>query len=480
MIHSERAIRLNDRPVNRAGRYVLYWMQQSQRTIDNHALEYAIDQAAAINLPLAVWFGLTPSFPEANARHYHFMIQGLKDVASGLSGRGIPFIVEIADPGEGAAAAGREAALVVTDAGYLRIQRQWRSRAAETLQCPLIQVESDVVVPVETVSSKEEYAAATIRKKIRRLLPSFVVPLHRRCYSGQVKGGGRDLPTSGRVIDVTSLDDGSILRLAGNIGIDTSIKPVDWISGGQDEAGRRFKRFLNEKLSAYDALRNDPSRDAQSDLSPFLHFGHLSPLTIVLGILAREAQSGRRPVSSAAPGEFRLEALSAGAQAFIEELVIRRELSANYCRFNPQYDSLKALPAWAYNTLKAHQSDKRPYIYSIEELEEGRTHDRYWNAACREMVERGKMHGYMRMYWGKKIIEWTKDIETAHAYMVYLDNKYFLDGRDMNGYAGIAWCFGKHDRPWKEREIFGKVRYMNSRGLERKFDIKAYAAKFGM
>jgi len=229
----------------------------------------------------------------------------------------------------------------------------------------------------------------------------------------------------------------------------------------------------------YDSLRNDPSREAQSDLSPFLHFGQISPLTICLRLLDHDAKSGRHPFSAAAAGVFRPEALSPGVQAYIEELVIRRELSANFCRYNPFYDSLKALPSWALETLAVHEKDDRKYTYTVKDLEEAKTHDPYWNAAAKQMYRFGKMHGYMRMYWGKKIIEWSKDTETAFSTMLYLNNKYFLDGRDINSFAGVAWCFGKHDRPWKEREIFGKIRYMNARGLERKFDIDKYVALFG-
>lgn len=477
MIHPERIQRLNDRTPNQKGRYALYWMQHSQRTIDNHALEYAAEQAAAVKRPLVVWFGLTPNYPDANARHFFFLFQGLRDVAADLSKRGIPFRVEIADPGEGILKAGAEAVLVVTDRGYLNHQREWRRAAAEALNCPLIQVESDVIVPVNTASDKEEYAAATIRKKIRNHLPAFLKPLRSNHRWKSVSDEGVAVPQAGKRIDAASLTDEAIERIIAENGIDTSVPPVSWITGGQIEAGSFLKSFLGGTIATYDSLRNDPSKAIQSNLSPYFHFGHLSPLTAVLKLLAHEAKEGRYPISAAAPGEFRVEALSPGAQAFIEELVVRRELSANFCHFNTRYDTLEALPTWAQETLSSHQKDRRPYLYSLKELEEGRTRDPYWNAASREMVRRGKMHGYMRMYWGKKIIEWTPDAATAHSTMVYLNNRYFLDGRDMNGYTGIAWCFGKHDRPWKEREIFGKVRYMNARGLERKFDIKKYTAQ---
>ncbi|MBN1685693.1 MAG: deoxyribodipyrimidine photo-lyase, partial [Spirochaetales bacterium] len=355
MIHPERITKLNERSLNEKGAYVLYWMQQSQRTVDNHALEYAAARAAELRLPLAVWFGFTTAFPDANLRHYHFMFQGLKDVAVALAERGIPFFVETADPGQGAAAAGSRAALVITDAGYLRVLREWRAAAAASLSCPLLQVESDVVVPVEAVSPKEEYAAATIRKKIHRRILEFLVPVERAPTSrprAVTRSAARatqtgemappQVPSAGRRIDMTGLDDEGIATFLKAKGVDLSVKPAGWIRGGELEAGERLDGFLSEKLAVYDSLRNDPSKDIQSHLSPYLHFGQLSPLTVVLKLLDHEGKEGRRPFSAALPGQFRTEALSPGAAAFIEELVIRRELSANFCRYNPGYDSLEA------------------------------------------------------------------------------------------------------------------------------------------
>jgi deoxyribodipyrimidine photo-lyase len=200
-------------------------------------------------------------------------------------------------------------------------------------------------------------------------------------------------------------------------------------------------------------LRNDPTLDYLSHLSPYLHFGQISPLYIALKVIDTDSR---------------------GKEAFLEELIVRRELSMNFVFYNEKYDSFEAVPEWAKKTLKAHQKNKRQYTYSLEELETAQTHDAYWNAAQREMVGRGKMHGYMRMYWGKKIIEWSKTPEKAFQIALYLNNKYELDGRDPNGFTGVAWCFGKHDRPWGERPIFGNVRYMNDKGLKRKFDADRY------
>jgi deoxyribodipyrimidine photo-lyase len=398
MIHEARIEALNDRRI-RKGRYVLYWMQASQRVEYNHALEYAIERANELGLPLLVFFGITDDFPEANERRYHFMLEGLKEVKTALRSRGIGMLVLHRRPERGAVDLAGEAALVVADRGYLRIQRKWRERAARNAGCPFIQVESDTVVPVETVSDKEEYAAATIRPKIGSRLEEFLVPLRARRVKRQ------------------SLD------------------------------------LAKGSLDGYDQLRNDPTRDCLSGMSPYLHFGQISPLYIALKIKA---------------------AGSAGTAAYLEELLVRRELSMNFVYYNANYDSFMGLPEWARKTLAKHRGDKRAYVYTLRQLESAATHDPYWNAAQNEMRLTGKMHGYMRMYWGKKIIEWTRTPEHAFKIALYLNNKYEVDGRDPNGFAGVAWCFGKHDRPWAERPVFGLVRYMNDKGLRRKFDADGY------
>jgi len=444
-IQAERIQKLNDRPM-RTGKYAVYWMQASQRTIYNHTLEYAILTANKLKQPLIVYFGLTADFPEANERHYRFMLEGLQDVKKALDERGIFFCLRRESPEKGIIALSRTASAVITDHGYLRIQKNWRSDAATNIDCPLIQVESDCVVPVETASPKEEYAAATIRPKIHRLLPVFLKPLDE--FDIKVKSLDFDLDT---------LDMGNIDRVISDLGADRSVKPVEDLTGGMSRAADRLEDFIGNKLEDYPEARNDPNKEALSCLSPFLHFGQISPLYIALRAL---------------------ESRSRGADAFLEELVIRRELSLNFVHYNPLYDSFAGLPGWAKKTLKTHETDMRPYVYTRDELETAATHDKYWNAAQIEMKTTGKMHGYMRMYWGKKILEWTEKPEEAFAAALYLNNKYELDGRDPNGFTGVAWCFGKHDRPWAERAVFGNIRYMNDKGLRRKFDADVYAKRF--
>jgi deoxyribodipyrimidine photo-lyase len=245
-------------------------------------------------------------------------------------------------------------------------------------------------------------------------------------------------------------------KLLARLDIDRSVPPVSAFRGGYSQARKLLREFIDHKLDHYDERTNDPSLDFTSHLSPYLHFGQISPLEVALAV-------------AEAPGP--------NEEAFLEQLIVRRELSMNFVHYNPAYDTYDCLPDWAKATLAEHEKDPRPYIYSEDELEQAQTHDPYWNAAQLEMVRAGKMHNYMRMYWGKKILEWSPTPREAFETALRLNNRYELDGRDPNGFTGVAWCFGKHDRPWQERPVFGRVRYMNAAGLERKFKMDAYVAK---
>lgn len=444
IIQTERIVALNDNPV-RSGGYVLYWMQASQRSEYNHALEYAILKANELRKPLIVFFGITDSFPEANQRHYRFMLEGLREVEASLRKRGIGMLIWHKSPELGVVELAEDAALVISDTGYLRIQREWRSYVAEHIEAPVVQVESDVIVPVQTASPKEEYSAATFRPKLNRVLRRFLVPLK------ESRPRIDSLNTGYESFDIADVE-----KSLSKLSIDRSVGMVGELRGGTREAKRQLDTFLRYKMRHYSKLRNDPTKDVLSKMSPYLHFGQISPLYIALRIL------GSRGL---------------GKAAFLEELIVRRELSMNFVSYNRNYDSLGGLPTWAKGTLAKHGRDNREHVYSLEELERGATHDSYWNSAQLEMVLTGKMHGYMRMYWGKKILEWSESVDDAYKTALILNNKYELDGRDPNGFTGVAWCFGKHDHPWSERPVFGKVRYMNANGLKRKFDADRYVER---
>ena len=422
--------------------YVLYWMQSSHRTLENPALAYAIERANASHLPLVVYFGLTDGYPESSLRHITFMLQGLSLVSRDLEALGIRFLLRAEDPAEGVLALAKNAALLVADRGYLRTEQEWYRRVAARVPCPFVQVEANVVVPVRAASEKEEYSAATIRKKImgklgRFLLPGTLPAVERSSLSV-------DLPLPAGISPGTIPD---------GLAPDRSVPPSREFLGGSTEAGQRFERFIARALDRFSHDRNDPGKGIASGMSPYLHFGQVSPVSLAL-----RAQEHGGP----------------GCEAFLEELIVRRELAINFVTYNERYDTIGCLPAWAKATLELHAKDPREYRYSLNELEQAKTHDRYWNRAQEEMVQTGKMQGYLRMYWGKKILEWTQAPKEAYRTALYLNNKYEIDGRDPNGYAGVAWCFGKHDRPWKERPVFGMVRYMNAAGLERKFAMDKY------
>jgi deoxyribodipyrimidine photo-lyase len=437
---------LNNKPAQRSGEFILYWCQSSHRVQENWTFAYAVETANQLDLPLVVYFGLTPQFPEGNLRHYWFMLEGLKETADGLEKLGVKFLVKITDPARSAVKLSKQATLVVVDKGYLRINREWYQNAAEKMQVPLVQVEDNVVVPVEEASQKEEYSAATLRRKLQGKIAQFLalppkaVPKH----------ASVDLP-----IESIPLND--LNAVISELKIDRTVPVSERFHGGTKQAKELLQTFIEQDLWIYDGKGGaTPDNDCASQLSPYLHFGQISPSYIANEVLEAKASASHR---------------------FLEELIVRRELSVNFVYYNKNYDSIRCLPDWAQKTLTDHVSDPRPITYNKEELENAQTHDAYWNAAQKEMVEQGKMNGYMRMYWGKKILEWTHSPEKAFEVALYLNNKYEVDGRDPNGYAGVAWCFGKHDKPWAERAVFGKVRYMNLAGLERKFKMELYLKK---
>jgi len=444
----ERIRRLNQTETRTAGRYVLYWMQQAQRTRHNPALEFAIRRANALELPLVVGFGLMDDYPEASERPYFFMLQGLREVQENLRQRGIALVVLHAHPTKAALDLGKDAAEIVCDRGYLRHQKQWRREVADNAPCAVWEVEGEVTVPLEQVSSKREHAARTIRPKINRQRDPFLVDL--RPNTLEKVSLKMKLPAG------LDLDDPA--KLCDQLNLDRSVPPVpQFFTGGEDQARRIFLRFLEKSGANYAQNRMHPHTDDVSYMSMYLHFGQVSPVWLLL--------------------EARKHLTGENQNSFVEELLVRRELAMNFVEHTPDYDQFSCLPDYAQKTLKEHARDPRPHTYSREQLEAGKTHDHYWNAAMLEMRETGYMHNYMRMYWGKKILEWSADPEKAFATALALNNKYFLDGRDANSFTGVAWVFGNHDHGWTERPIYGKIRCMMASGLERKTNPKAYVDK---
>ena len=426
---------------------IVYWMSRDQRTKDNWALLFAQDLALEHKVPLAVVFCLAPDFLGATIRQYDFMLRGLEETEKNLWDKNIPFVLLLGSPGEEIPkyVQRHQPGSLVTDFDPLRIKKKWKEDVIRHLDVPFCEVDSHNLIPCWVASPKQEFAAYTFRPKVKKLLPDFFdpfPPLKKHPFSWKAKGERTDWKAARKSLKV-----------------DTSVAAVDWIEPGEKAAQKTLPHFIKNKLAAYATQKNDPNRDAVSNLSPYLHFGQISAQRVAQDIRKAEV-----------PEEDR--------EAFLEELIVRRELADNYCHYNKNYDNFQGFPDWAKKSLNEHRGDKREYLYSLEEFENGLTHDELWNAAQMEMVKTGKMHGYMRMYWAKKILEWTKDPEDAQNIAIDLNDKYELDGRDPNGYTGIAWSIGGvHDRAWFSRPIFGKVRYMSYGGARSKFDVDAYIAK---
>ncbi|WP_461209781.1 deoxyribodipyrimidine photo-lyase [Desulfocurvus sp. DL9XJH121] len=424
---------------------VVCWLSRDQRARDNWALLHARDLAES-ERPLVAAFCLAPGFLGATLRQYDFLLRGLRETAARLARRGIPLALLTGDPVREipTLCSALAASVLVTDFDPLRVKRGWLRGVCEAVRLPVHEVDAHNVVPVRAASDKQEYAARTIRPKIHRLLPEFL----------------EDFPElEPPAVPAPALAEPDWDAARADLRVDESVAPVP-TPPGEDAARARLDGFLNG-ISGYAVRRNDPNAEAVSGLSPYLHFGHLAPQRAAL----EAGRTGR--------GE--------DAAAFLEELVVRRELSDNYCFYNPYYDSLDGAPAWAVKTLDAHRDDPRPHLYTYARFEAARTHSALWNAAQGQLLATGTMHGYMRMYWAKKILEWSPSPEDALATAIALNDRYQLDGRDPNGYVGALWSVaGLHDRPWKERPVLGTVRYMNERGCRRKFDVDAYAARFAL
>lgn len=429
---------------------VVCWMQRDQRVNDNWALVYARSEAERMHQPLVVVFCLVPEFAGATIRQFGFMLRGLEETVRRLGELNIQFSLLQGEPGSVLPPflENTGAGLLIADFNPLKITMTWRREVAEKIRIPFHEVDAHNIIPARFISQRQEYAAFTLRKKVERLLPEFLLPIP---PLSPLSGTAAPFPTA--LVDWESLRKN--LKVDRTVG-ETLIVP------GESAARLALKQFVLKRLDRYNQDRNDPSLDGQSELSPYLHFGQLSAQRVALDVRDAHADAASR-------------------QAYLEELIVRRELSDNFCLYTENYDRFEALQPWARQTLGLHRDDLRGYTYSFEQFESASTHDPLWNAAQREMVVTGKMHGFMRMYWAKKILEWTRSPEEALAVAIALNDRYSIDGRDPNGYAGIAWAIGgTHDRPWGERSIFGMIRYMNFKGCERKFDVKSYIRKCSM
>ncbi len=433
-----------DAPPDPNGRCVVYWMERSQRAIDNPALDIAVKIANRLRLSCVIFLA-APSGEGVGLRHSAFFQQGIEDIAETAAERNFGFVLR-RSPENSVARFCEDvrAAMLIGDENPLREPRVLREKLARQLKIPFWTVDSNVVVPAKLLL-KEQYAARIIRPRLRQHLPEFLKPCDNLCADVEWK------PTRGlEQLDWRKQNISSGLKL------DRTVTPVDTFQGGTREALRLLGEFVRSKLRKYPEHHNRADLDGTSRLSPYLRFGHIGPLTIALAV-----QKARAP--------------QAAKDDFLDQLITWRELAVNFVRFNPLYDTFECGPEWAHRTLAAHARDPRPVLYSRRQLEAAETHDDLWNAAQAQMLRHGWMHNYLRMYWAKKILEWSPSPQQAYQIAAYLNDKYQLDGRDPNGYAGIAWSIvGKFDRPWFERPIFGTVRYMARSGAEKKFEVKEY------
>ncbi len=457
---------------------VVYWMTREMRVHDNWSLLTAIEIANQQQVPVVVIYNLKADYLGGGARQYHLKLQGLQSVETGLRKHHIQLLVTTGDDAESEMHAllnKWNVQTVVVDFNPLRIQQEWNAALMKQLpNVSLIEVDAHNIVPVWETSEKQEWAARTIRPKIHKRLPEFLTEFPATHAPKQQR-------LLADVYPQPKAPHWEALEKAGPKPqeIDAEIA----VMGGEVPAHKKLEVFI-KRLKGYGIDRNDPTIDGQSDLSPYLHYGMIAPQRVALSVIAEAGVSverlfDARQNAASREKQSKQMSLADSAAAFLEELIVRRELSDNYCLYQPHYDSFAGFPDWAQQTLNAHRRDTREYLYTLKEFEQGKTHDTAWNAAQLQMVRTGKMHGYMRMYWAKKILEWTKDPEQAQKWAIVLNDRYSLDGRDPNGYVGIAWSIGGvHDRPWFDREVFGTVRFMAESGLKKKFDLEAYVAKW--
>eukprot|EP00798_Chlamydomonas_sp_ICE-L_P018200 gene18200-24642_t len=444
LVHPNRVLPLKKGVVGKGP--VIYWMSRDQRMKDNWALIYAAEQAAKTGSPVAV-----PAFLGAGARHFGFMLRGLQEIAPRLEAHGVKFFMLRGDPADTLPelVSSTGAALLLTDYSPLRLGRKWRDEVKEKLSIPFFEVDAHNVVPVWVASDKREIGARTLRPKIHKQLPTFMKEFPELPAVAQWSS---ELPQPDKI------DWDELIKEVTTKG--AAVPEVTWCIPGADAAEKALADFLSPaRLSRYADKRNDPCARALSNLSPYFHYGQIAPQRAAL-----EAAKLKPKFKEA-------------VESFLEEMVVRRELSDNFCEYTPNYDSLECAAEWAKESLRIHTADKREYIYTKAEFEKGKTHDELWNAAQLELVHAGKMHGFMRMYWAKKILEWTNCADDAIEIGIYLNDKFSLDGRDPSGYVGVMWSMcGIHDMGWTERAVFGKIRYMNYAGCKRKFNIPGYVS----
>ncbi|MCC7537266.1 MAG: deoxyribodipyrimidine photolyase [Deltaproteobacteria bacterium] len=482
MVPPSRIRAASSRPVRPDGDYVLLWMIAARRTRWSFALDRALERCRALGKPLLVLEPLRAGYRWASDRIHHFVLDGMRDQSARFQAAGVtyhPYVEPRPDDGRGLLAALAErACVVVTDDSPCFFLPRMIEAAARSVPVLLEAVDGNGIVPIRALDQTFPTAYA-----FRRALQKTLRP-----YLGQ-------LPSAEPLVDLEPLGAARIppdvlarwpraelersAALVASLPIDHDVPRVE-PSGGEGAGRQLLDRFVSRRLSRYAEDRGNPSDEASSGLSAHLHFGHVSAHEVVHAVLDREDWLPEKLGSQSAGKKEGWWGLSASAEAFLDECVTWRELALNTCVRAPDYDRWESLPSWARATLASHAADPRPHVYSVEQLARAETHDDLWNAAQRQLLVEGRIHNYLRMLWGKKILEWSPGPRDALQSMIELNNRFAIDGRDASSHAGIGWVLGRYDRPWApERPIFGTIRYMSSRSAMRKLDLEGYLGRWG-
>lgn len=475
----------NDKPINPSADYIIYWMIANRRLTWNFSLDHAINKCNELAKPLLIFEPLRCGYKWASDRIHAFIIQGMKENLKrcpGNSPKYLPYLESDHGNGKGLLKAlSANACMVVTDDYPAFFLPRMVTAAASSVPVRMEMVDSNGLAPM-SITQKTYSTAHGFRRFLQKELPNHILdapnpdPFSGYQKHGKVKIDENILTKWGNHYDILKTADHDILR---SLSIDHGVLPTE-TAGGASEAEKRLKSFVKNNLSMYSELSNHPDEAATSGLSPYLHFGHISTSQVFHEVAQKEDWRPDK-LSSATNGKrIGWWGMSEAAETFLDQLITWRELGFNMCNNNSDYGQYDSLPQWAGDTLNDHRKDQREFLYSLQDFEQANTHEKVWNAAQNQLLQEGVIHNYMRMVWGKKILQWTQSPEEALDIMIHLNNKHGLDGRDPNSYSGIFWILGRYDRPWgPERPIFGKIRYMSEKNTIRKLRVRDYLEQYG-
>lgn len=483
-INSYRKFNKNNKKPNENGDYVLYWMQTNRRFQYNYALEYAVAWANKLEKPLLIYEGLNVNYPWACDRFHTFLMEGMKENLDFAESENLNFF-SFLEPNDGDGkglfySLAEKACIAISDEFPVFIIKHHNESAGKKLEIPFITIDSNGLIPLG-VTNKDPYSAYLFRKIMQKhFIEAFTNPPQKNPLDELANKESINL--SEKFLSKYPRADEFLFNISetvSKLNINHQVGVID-LNGTRKAALGKLGHFIGHSLMEYDEKRNHPDEKKTSGLSPWLHFGKISEYEIVKAVL--DHQPDDWDLDSITPNGGKNAGFFNGnpnIESFLDEVITWREVGFHYAHHRPDYDQFESLPDWVQKTMDEHRNDKREYIYSIEEFEQSKTHDDLWNAAQTQLREEGIIHNYLRMLWGKKIIEWTPDYRTALDYLIELNNKYAIDGRDPNSYSGIFWVLGRFDRAWQEREVFGKLRYMTSESTRKKVRLKQYLDKYG-